>query len=96
MEKYLFTKLSGAGNDFVLFDSRINSGLKLNPLKIRKICDRKYGVGGDGILLISDNPGVAFDVQYYNADGSGGTEPAAWRMASLGNSTASSPLRRRR
>ena len=73
MEKYLFTKLSGAGNDFVLFDSRINSGLKLNPLKIRKICDRKYGVGGDGILLISDNPGVAFDVQYYNADGSGGS-----------------------
>jgi diaminopimelate epimerase len=73
MEKYFFTKLSGAGNDFVLFDTRINPGLELNPLKIRKICDRRYGVGGDGILILSDSSGVAFNLLYYNADGSGGS-----------------------
>ena len=46
-----FTKMNGAGNDFVLIDNRAGD-VRLSPEQIAKICDRHRGVGADGILLV--------------------------------------------
>lgn len=73
MKEISFTKLSGAGNDFVLFDRKLNPDLVLSEEKIKKICDRRFGVGADGVLVISDIKGYAFDMKYFNADGSTGS-----------------------
>jgi diaminopimelate epimerase len=64
-----FTKMNGAGNDFVLLDNR--SGLiRLNSDEIAFLCDRHRGIGGDGVLLL-ENPtnGADFRMRYYNSDG---------------------------
>ncbi len=68
-----FTKLSGAGNDFVLIDRKLNPEFNLSLEFIKKICDRRKGIGADGVLLISDLSSYAFDMKYFNADGSTGS-----------------------
>lgn len=73
MKQFNFTKLSGAGNDFVLFDRKQNPELDLSAHSIKKICERRSGVGADGILVISDLDGCAFEMNYYNADGTTGS-----------------------
>jgi diaminopimelate epimerase len=73
MRKTSFYKLSGAGNDFVLFDLKENENLSLNEDQVRKICDRRFGIGSDGIILIDDIPDLNFEMTYYNADGSKGS-----------------------
>ena len=69
MKKYSFKKLSGAGNDFILFDKNLNPELDLNAEFIQKICHRKYGIGADGVLIIEDSADFDFSMEYYNADG---------------------------
>ena len=73
MEKINFTKMSGAGNDFILIDKKDYSSLSLNENIISKICDRRNGIGADGVITISDIDGYDFSMEYYNADGSTGT-----------------------
>ncbi len=73
MREYLFTKLTGAGNDFILFDKKLNDEVDLTPGNIRKVCDRRYGIGADGVLLISDGETHDFIMEYFNADGSAGS-----------------------
>ncbi|MEW6701432.1 MAG: diaminopimelate epimerase, partial [Bacteroidota bacterium] len=73
MTHFYFTKLSGAGNDFILIDKNINTGLVLMPRTIKKLCKRRTGIGADGVLLISDLSGYAFKMNYYNADGTTGS-----------------------
>lgn len=73
MEKYFFTKLSGAGNDFILFDKKINPHLELNKEIIEKICQRNTGIGADGVLLISESSNSDFKLNYYNSDGTSGS-----------------------
>lgn len=68
-----FTKLSGAGNDFILFDKKINPEIELTPQIIDKLCKRRTGIGADGVLLISDLDGHAFEMRYFNSDGSTGS-----------------------
>src|ERR1700716_1465324 len=64
-----FTKMNGAGNDFVLLDNRAGS-IHLDPKQISRICDRHRGVGADGILLLEKpENGADFRMRYYNADG---------------------------
>jgi diaminopimelate epimerase len=64
-----FTKMNGAGNDFVMLDNR-GGDLRLAPEQIAKICDRHRGVGADGILLLEPAAnGADFRMRYYNADG---------------------------
>ncbi|MDP9099398.1 MAG: diaminopimelate epimerase [Verrucomicrobiota bacterium] len=64
-----FSKMNGAGNDFVLIDNRLGD-LKLAPDQIAKICDRHRGVGADGVLLLERaTNGADFRMRYYNADG---------------------------
>lgn len=73
MKNISFYKMSGAGNDFILFDRKINPSLKLNPGIIKKLCDRHNGIGADGVVTISDNGKYDFVMEYYNADGSTGS-----------------------
>ncbi len=64
-----FTKMNGAGNDFVMIDNRAGD-VQLTPQQIVKICDRHRGVGADGILLIElARNGADFRMRYYNSDG---------------------------
>ena len=64
-----FTKMNGAGNDFVLIDNRAGD-LQLAPAQITKICDRHRGIGADGILVLERAMnGANFRMRYYNADG---------------------------
>jgi diaminopimelate epimerase len=64
-----FTKMNGAGNDFVLIDNRAGE-IHLDRSQIARLCDRHRGIGADGILLLekaSNNAG--FRMRYFNADG---------------------------
>jgi len=72
MREILFTKITGAGNDFVLIDKNLNFELSLTPELIKSICDRRYGVGADGVLTISDCKNYDFEMDYFNSDGSNG------------------------
>jgi diaminopimelate epimerase len=64
-----FTKMNGAGNDFILIDNRAGD-IDLNPSQIARLCDRHRGIGADGILLL-ENPSdhADFRMRYFNADG---------------------------
>src|SRR3954470_5499677 len=64
-----FTKMNGAGNDFVLLDNRAGK-IQLTAQQIVRICDRHRGVGADGILLLEQAAnGADFRMRYYNSDG---------------------------
>ena len=69
MAKLHFTKMNGAGNDFVLLDNRAGS-LQLDGKQIARLCDRHRGVGADGVLVLEPaSNGADFRMRYYNADG---------------------------
>lgn len=64
-----FNKYHGTGNDFIIIDNR---NRVLNPpvsALIRKLCDRRFGIGADGLIIISEHEGYDFEMAYYNADG---------------------------
>ena len=64
-----FTKMNGAGNDFVLIDNR-GGGVHLNRGQITRLCDRHRGIGADGVLLLEKASNhVDFRMRYFNADG---------------------------
>lgn len=73
MKNFVFTKMSGAGNDFILFDEKLNPGISLSPSEIKAICDRRNGIGADGILIIEETPNFNFGLRYFNSDGSKGS-----------------------
>lgn len=64
-------KYQGAGNDFLLIDNR-EGRTSLSACQIARLCDRRYGVGADGLMLLETAPDVDFRMVYYNSDGSGG------------------------
>ena len=66
-----FTKMSGAGNDFVVVDNRENLVTDHSGFA-RLVCDRRWGIGADGILLVEPDKSEAYGMAYYNADGSYG------------------------
>jgi diaminopimelate epimerase len=64
-----FTKMNGAGNDFILIDNRAGD-IQLNRNQIARLCDRHRGIGADGILLLEGASDHAdFRMRYFNADG---------------------------
>jgi len=73
MEKIIFTKMSGAGNDFVVIDKKQNQNLTIKEKFVRNICDRRNGIGADGLITIEDDSNYNFIMNYYNADGSTGS-----------------------
>lgn len=68
-----YYKYQGAGNDFLIADNRDGS-LSLDAERIAALCDRRYGIGADGLMLLGAGPDSCYDysMDYYNADGSGG------------------------
>jgi len=67
--KIPFLKMHGAANDFVVVDHREPFLGDPSPELIRRLCDRRRGVGADGVLLIERDPDADFAMRYYNADG---------------------------
>jgi diaminopimelate epimerase len=64
-----FTKMNGAGNDFILIDNRAGD-IRLDRSQIARLCDRHRGIGADGILLLEKPSNRAdFRMRYFNADG---------------------------
>jgi diaminopimelate epimerase len=67
--KIPFYKYQGAGNDFILIDNRRLAVDHHNPAMIARLCDRRFGIGGDGIMFLQNKDGYDFEMVYYNADG---------------------------
>lgn len=65
-----FFKYQGTGNDFVMLDNRDGRWNELPIDAVVRLCDRRFGVGADGLIKINAFPGMDFEVDYYNADGS--------------------------
>src|ERR1700743_1043800 len=64
-----FYKYQGAGNDFILIDNRSLAINHHNPKLVAHLCDRRFGIGGDGIMFLQNKEGYDFEMVYYNSDG---------------------------
>ncbi|WP_185113199.1 MULTISPECIES: diaminopimelate epimerase [unclassified Chryseobacterium] len=65
-----FYKYQGTGNDFIMLDNRAGEWNTLEISAIKMLCDRRFGIGADGLIKINSAEGVDFEVDYYNSDGS--------------------------
>jgi len=66
-----FWKMSGSGNDFVFFDAMKEPAGELETAPvIGRLCERRTGVGADGVVLLEPHPSLAFSMRYFNRDGS--------------------------
>ena len=63
-----FSKYQGTGNDFIIIDNR-KSNFKLTSDQVKSMCDRKFGIGADGLMLMEESLGYDFNMIYYNSDG---------------------------
>ena len=67
-----FFKYQGTGNDFILIDNRKEDNSPTND-QIRRLCDRRFGIGADGLMLLNEKNGYDFEMKYYNSDGGEGS-----------------------
>lgn len=64
-----FYKYQGTGNDFIIVDNRLQSINKNDTKRIATLCDRRFGIGADGFILLENDDIADFKMVYYNADG---------------------------
>ncbi len=67
--KIHFYKYQGTGNDFIIIDNRNWSITDLPIQKVKFLCDRRFGIGADGLMLLNPKTGFDFEMKYYNSDG---------------------------
>ncbi len=68
-----FYKYQGAGNDFIIIDNRNLPFKSHNVGLVSQLCNRKFGIGADGLMLLQDADTSDFEMLYYNADGKPGS-----------------------
>ena len=68
-----FYKYQGTGNDFIILDNRNNEYSSITADQVRRLCDRRFGIGADGLMLLNEKKGYDFEMKYYNADGGEGS-----------------------
>jgi len=68
--KIHFNKYQGTGNDFIILDNRTSIYDSVTLEQVQHLCDRKFGIGADGLMLLNNKPGYDFEMVYYNSDGS--------------------------
>ena len=71
--KIEFFKYQGTGNDFIILDNREKVYDNITSEQINKLCDRRFGIGGDGLMLLNNKEGYDFEMEYYNSDGKVGS-----------------------
>jgi diaminopimelate epimerase len=71
--EHTFYKYQGTGNDFILLDNRKGDIVIGDSKVIKKLCDRRFGIGADGLILLQEKTGYDFEMIYYNSDGNQST-----------------------
>lgn len=67
--KLTFFKFQGTGNDFIMIDNREDTFPRSNTKLVAFLCDRRFGIGADGLILLENEAGLDFKMVYYNSDG---------------------------
>ena len=65
-----FFKMSGSGNDFIVLDGRRESPAGWTPEAIREACDRRMGIGADGLVILTPEADHRVRMDFWNCDGS--------------------------
>lgn len=65
-----FTKYQGTGNDFIIIDNSSGQIQNISLETIKKLCDRRFGIGADGLIILEKSITTDFNMNYFNSDGS--------------------------